>query len=401
MLSAFGYAATTAGGIAASPASFRSLVAGLAASDVVWAALLARPASADHPCHSKVVVASSHSSRSEGMRRALTQISGCVGVSSESFRRYRTPTRETPALEVGRIEYAGSVAEALAATERLVTQRAPTAESVVSPGVGGRAVAVKSDTDTLGRSWSAARPNMAITDPPAHLCGWSRGVPRRSAAWCGRRGDGRLAQPGVGVAGVPRQRQRVRVLLSEQPPSNRRRRQRGRDLVTVLWFSASRGAFRRTARPAGGGDRAGGRRPRAELLLHRPHLVDPPRRRGGGALRSGVERGRRDRGLFYSVATGELLAGLFLSSAGLFSGAPKTAGSSSYTVTVSDADHLSATFSVTQSALVGPSVTTATLGSAYRGEGFSATLAASAGTPPYSWAIGAPFPVVSSSPRRV
>ena len=127
MLSAFGYAATTAGGIAASPASLRSLVAGMAASDAVWAALLAA-AGLVGP-----------SLPLEGRRGLLalesvggdpTRLDADLGVRWNlvgTFQAAPDATTRAPALEVGRIEHAASVAELLAAAERLVVQGAPTA----------------------------------------------------------------------------------------------------------------------------------------------------------------------------------------------------------------------------------------------------------------------------------
>ena len=103
----------------------------------------------------------------------------------------------------------------------------------------------------------------------------------------------------------------------------------------------------------------------------------------------------------YEVVTGALASGLFLSSAGTFSGSAKSPGTSTFTVTVTDAAHLSATFAVSPPMSPGPSVTTSSLGAATVGTAFSVTLAATAGTPPYSWSIGSgPIPgglVLSSS----
>jgi len=90
----------------------------------------------------------------------------------------------------------------------------------------------------------------------------------------------------------------------------------------------------------------------------------------------------------YAVVTGELASGLFLSPAGVFSGAAKTAGTQSFTVTVTDANHLSASFLVGPAMLPGPAVSTSSLANAWAGADYSTALSATAGTPPYSWSIG-------------
>jgi hypothetical protein len=91
--------------------------------------------------------------------------------------------------------------------------------------------------------------------------------------------------------------------------------------------------------------------------------------------------------LTYS-ATG-LPAGLSISSSsGLISGTPTTAGTSSITVTATDTTGASGSASFTWTVTPAPlEVTTTSLPGATLGSAYSATLAATGGTPPYSWSV--------------
>jgi hypothetical protein len=88
----------------------------------------------------------------------------------------------------------------------------------------------------------------------------------------------------------------------------------------------------------------------------------------------------------WSITTGTLPAGLTLSSGGVISGTPTTAGSSSFTVQVKDANNSTATKSLSLTISAAPlAVSTTTLPSATAGVAYNQGLAASGGTPPYTW----------------
>jgi Putative Ig domain len=76
------------------------------------------------------------------------------------------------------------------------------------------------------------------------------------------------------------------------------------------------------------------------------------------------------------------------SSSGLISGTPTTAGTSSITVTATDTTGASGSASFTWTVTPAPlEVTTTSLPGATLGSAYSATLAATGGTPPYSWSV--------------
>ncbi len=96
----------------------------------------------------------------------------------------------------------------------------------------------------------------------------------------------------------------------------------------------------------------------------------------------------------WSLSSGTLPAGLSLSSAGVISGTPTTTGTSSFTVKVIDASSpvqsstKTLSLSVSAGSSVSPlSVTTNSLPTARVGVAYSATLAATGGTPPYRWSL--------------
>jgi hypothetical protein len=90
------------------------------------------------------------------------------------------------------------------------------------------------------------------------------------------------------------------------------------------------------------------------------------------------------------TATG-LPPGITLSATGSLTGIPTTAGSYTVVIGATDANGLAAR--TTYSVIIAPQlvITTASIGSATLGSGFSAKLAASGGTPPYIW-LGANLP---------
>jgi hypothetical protein len=91
----------------------------------------------------------------------------------------------------------------------------------------------------------------------------------------------------------------------------------------------------------------------------------------------------------WSVSSGTLPAGLTLSSVGILSGMPTAAGSSTITINVVDSAHAKGTLTVTVVVADGTiSITTPSpLASGALGVAYSATLAATGGTVPYTWSL--------------
>ena len=91
----------------------------------------------------------------------------------------------------------------------------------------------------------------------------------------------------------------------------------------------------------------------------------------------------------WSLASGSLPAGLTLSAAGVISGTPSAAGSSSFTVAVNDGSNTATQpLSITISAVtVTLAVVTSALPAATVSTAYTTTLAASGGTAPYTWSI--------------
>ena len=96
----------------------------------------------------------------------------------------------------------------------------------------------------------------------------------------------------------------------------------------------------------------------------------------------------------WAVTKGSLPAGLVISSSGVISGTPTQAGTSAFTVQVTDssspAGTASANLSITvATAAQSPSITSASLPNATTGTAYSATLQASGGTTSYNWTLSA------------
>ncbi|HYP08848.1 MAG TPA: putative Ig domain-containing protein [Bryobacteraceae bacterium] len=93
----------------------------------------------------------------------------------------------------------------------------------------------------------------------------------------------------------------------------------------------------------------------------------------------------------WAVSAGSLPAGLTLASNGAITGTPTTAGASSFTARVTDAANQSATrdLQITITAPPAPTVVTTSLSGGTVGQGYSASLSATGGTPPYSWSVSA------------
>lgn len=91
----------------------------------------------------------------------------------------------------------------------------------------------------------------------------------------------------------------------------------------------------------------------------------------------------------WSVTTGTLPTGLLLNSGGVLSGTPTASGTFNFTVQVRDSASTPQTATRTLSLTIIPAltITTSSLPDATAGLPYSATLAAAAGTPPYSWSL--------------
>ncbi|MCX6857752.1 MAG: putative Ig domain-containing protein [Verrucomicrobia bacterium] len=90
----------------------------------------------------------------------------------------------------------------------------------------------------------------------------------------------------------------------------------------------------------------------------------------------------------FVVSAGALPLGLALSSGGAISGTPTSAGTSQFTVQLSDANILTATKVFTLATGTAPVISTASsLAPGSVGSSFSAALAVSAGTAPYTWSL--------------
>ena len=90
----------------------------------------------------------------------------------------------------------------------------------------------------------------------------------------------------------------------------------------------------------------------------------------------------------WSIASGTLPAGLTLAAGtGVISGTPSGAGTSNFTVQVTDINSLTGTKALSLNVIAPPTVTTASLPGGTQNTAYSATLAATGGTSPYSWSI--------------
>lgn len=93
----------------------------------------------------------------------------------------------------------------------------------------------------------------------------------------------------------------------------------------------------------------------------------------------------------WSMTSGSLPPGLSMSSNGMISGTPTTAGSSNFTVQVTDATAKTATqalgLTVNAPTLSAPSITTTSVPAGTSGTAYTAALTATGGTIPYAWSV--------------
>ena len=90
----------------------------------------------------------------------------------------------------------------------------------------------------------------------------------------------------------------------------------------------------------------------------------------------------------WSISSGTLPTGLSLaSSTGVISGTPTAAGTTNFTVQVTDANSVTATKSLSLTVAPPPSVSTTSLPNGTQNVAYSTTLAATGGTTPYTWSI--------------
>ena len=103
----------------------------------------------------------------------------------------------------------------------------------------------------------------------------------------------------------------------------------------------------------------------------------------------------------FSIPTGSLPTGLFLSSAGALTGVPTTAATVAFTVTVADANAVHASKALTLTIGAGATspitISPSTLTAGTVGMSYSATLTAANGTAPYTFALSGTLPGLSLS----
>ncbi len=89
----------------------------------------------------------------------------------------------------------------------------------------------------------------------------------------------------------------------------------------------------------------------------------------------------------WTLVTGSLPMGLSLAGSGVISGTPTAFGTSSFTAQVTDSASHQTSKQMSITVEVQPSITTSSLPNGATGVAYSQALAASGGTPPYSWSI--------------
>src|SRR6185503_10524914 len=89
----------------------------------------------------------------------------------------------------------------------------------------------------------------------------------------------------------------------------------------------------------------------------------------------------------WSLNSGTLPAGLSLSAAGVLSGTPTAAGTSNFSIKVTDNAAAIGTKSFALTINAAPSITTASLPAGDAGTAYSQTLAVTGGTSPFTWSL--------------
>ncbi|TAK33725.1 MAG: hypothetical protein EPO21_12010 [Chloroflexota bacterium] len=140
-------------------------------------------------------------------------------------------------------------------------------------------------------------------------------------------------------------------------------------------------------------DSAGGRNARQLSINITPSLAvttaSLPNGQVGRAYRQTLAATGGTTPYTWSLSDGELPDGLTLNaSAGVISGTPTTAGTSNFTVMVTDSTGGTATRALSITVAAGPlTITTASLPNGQVGVAYSQTLAAVGGMPPYTWSL--------------
>ncbi|MBV8818559.1 MAG: putative Ig domain-containing protein, partial [Acidobacteriaceae bacterium] len=94
----------------------------------------------------------------------------------------------------------------------------------------------------------------------------------------------------------------------------------------------------------------------------------------------------------WSVGSGSLPPGVSLAAAGQFQGAPTTAGSYSFQVTVADKNGSTASQSITVQVIASLAIAACPSASAQLNQPYSGALSAAGGQPPYSWSVAGQLP---------
>jgi hypothetical protein len=90
----------------------------------------------------------------------------------------------------------------------------------------------------------------------------------------------------------------------------------------------------------------------------------------------------------WNISSGSLPGGLSLNgSTGVISGTPTTAGTSSFTIRLTDANSADVTKALSIVVAAKPSITTSALPAGTVGQAYSSTLVATGGTPPLAWSV--------------
>ena len=126
----------------------------------------------------------------------------------------------------------------------------------------------------------------------------------------------------------------------------------------------------------------------SEPVGHDLHY-NPARRHGGSAYSQALTAMGGLPPFQWTLASGTLPAGISLNSSGTLSGTPSAAGTSSFSVQVTDANSSTDTQSLTIQVIGGVTITTISLPAGAVGDSYSQTLSATGGLGVYVWTVSA------------